>query len=105
MKSRTDDEFLLRFLRARKFDYDRAFALLLEYFTVRAKHRDIFQGCLPSKLGHVFDTKISMVLPNRDQNGHRMVFFRPGKIVDLVLHEFYENCHSVTFYFVIKDSK
>ena len=42
----TDDAFILMFLRARKFDYDRAYDLICNYYTIRAKNKDIFDVSL-----------------------------------------------------------
>ena len=38
----TDDYYLLTFLRAAKFDYDKAYERLLHYHTVRAKNWDVY---------------------------------------------------------------
>jgi hypothetical protein len=35
IKCPMDDGFLLRFLRAKKFDYDRAYETLVNYYTLR----------------------------------------------------------------------
>uniref|UniRef100_A0A3Q2PC91 Clavesin-1-like n=2 Tax=Fundulus heteroclitus TaxID=8078 RepID=A0A3Q2PC91_FUNHE len=41
---RTDDEFILRFLRARKFDHMETFRLLAQYFQFRQQNLDMFQS-------------------------------------------------------------
>ncbi|XP_042876706.1 clavesin-2-like [Penaeus japonicus] len=41
---RTDQPFLLRFLRARKFRVGDAFLLLCRYFEYRQRHRELFRG-------------------------------------------------------------
>lgn len=41
---RTDQAFLLRFLRARKFRVGDAFLLLCRYFEYRQRHRELFRG-------------------------------------------------------------
>ena len=41
--SRRDDAFLVRFLRARKFDVDRAFTQYKSYFEYRKNHPEIFK--------------------------------------------------------------
>ncbi|XP_078665274.1 alpha-tocopherol transfer protein-like isoform X1 [Branchiostoma floridae x Branchiostoma belcheri] len=79
INSRTDDGFLLRFLRARKFDYDRAFKLLENYYQARANTPEIFEKFLPSAITHVLDKAIVTVLPGRDKEGRKLVVFRPGK--------------------------
>lgn len=53
---RTDDDFILRFLRARKFDQVETFRLLAQYFQFRQQNLDMFQSfkvcvcCLKKKL-------------------------------------------------------
>lgn len=41
---RTDDEFIVRFLRARKFDHTETFRLLAQYFQFRQQNLDMFQS-------------------------------------------------------------
>ncbi|XP_029001982.1 clavesin-1-like isoform X2 [Betta splendens] len=41
---RTDDDFILRFLRARKFDQLETFRLLAQYFQFRQQNLDMFQS-------------------------------------------------------------
>jgi len=41
---RTDDAFILRFLRARKFQHFEAFRLLAQYFEYRQQNLDMFKS-------------------------------------------------------------
>lgn len=41
---RTDDDFILRFLRARKFHQAETFRLLAQYFQFRQQNLDMFQS-------------------------------------------------------------
>ncbi|XP_022319792.1 clavesin-2-like [Crassostrea virginica] len=72
---RTDDAFILRFLRARKFVSVEAFKLLARYFEFRQNNPSIFKNFIASEP----DIKASLydglpsVLPNCDQNGRRII--------------------------------
>ncbi|XP_037081786.1 alpha-tocopherol transfer protein-like [Pollicipes pollicipes] len=78
LNSRLDDEFLLRFLRARKFDYDCSFQMVQQYYWTRAQNRHLFDGLRPSAYQRVFERDLQLVLPQRDHNGCRIFIFRPG---------------------------
>jgi len=92
LKSRTDDAFLLRFLRARKFDHDRAYNMLVNYYTIRANNADIFGHITPSTVEHVYDYGVAAVLPHKDQQGRRIVYLRPGACENCLLYSLIE-CH------------
>ncbi|XP_013395981.1 alpha-tocopherol transfer protein-like, partial [Lingula anatina] len=79
LKCRTDDAFLLRFLRARKFDHQRAFDLLLNYFKKRKENPDIFENFTPLNLKHMFEAGVSNVLDCKDKLGRRIVLLRMGR--------------------------
>lgn len=77
---RTDDAFLLRFLRAKKFEYDRAYNLLLSHFQMRKENPKLFENLRPSAVKHVLEAGVTGVLPHRDKEGRRVIIFRPGTL-------------------------
>ncbi|PRD29943.1 UNVERIFIED_CONTAM: Ttpal [Trichonephila clavipes] len=76
--SRSDDAFLLRFLRARKFDYTRSFSLVQNYYMMRVKNANIFKDFTPSFLKHVHQLNLQGFLPYRDPEGRAIFVFRGG---------------------------
>ncbi|KFM82049.1 Alpha-tocopherol transfer protein-like protein, partial [Stegodyphus mimosarum] len=76
--SRTDDAFLLRFLRARKFDYSRSFSLLQNYYMMRVKNAKMFKDFTPSALREVHQLNLQGFLPYRDPEGRAIFVFRGG---------------------------
>ncbi|XP_054718518.1 alpha-tocopherol transfer protein-like [Uloborus diversus] len=76
--SRTDDAFLLRFLRARKFDYNRSFSLLQNYYMLRAKNANMYKDFIPSALRNVHQLNLQGFLPYRDLEGRAIFVFRGG---------------------------
>ncbi|KAK1803567.1 hypothetical protein P4O66_020987 [Electrophorus voltai] len=79
LRTRLDDAFLLRFLRARKFDYDRALQLLLNYHGSRRAWPEVFQDLKPSTVKHVLDLGFLTVLPRPDPQGRYILCLRPGR--------------------------
>ncbi|KAG7471942.1 hypothetical protein MATL_G00103340 [Megalops atlanticus] len=79
LRTRLDDAFLLRFLRARKFDYDRALQLLLNYHASRRAWPEVFHDLRPSTVKHVLDLGFLTVLPHPDPHGRYILCLRPGK--------------------------
>ncbi|XP_060594965.1 clavesin-2-like [Ruditapes philippinarum] len=72
---RTDDAFVLRFLRARKFDTFEAFKLFGRYFEYRQNYPNIFKDFNTSEQGvkeALFDG-IPAVLENSDHFGRRII--------------------------------
>ncbi|VCX22100.1 unnamed protein product, partial [Gulo gulo] len=73
-----DDAFLLRFLRARKFDYDRALQLLVSYHSCRRSWPEVFNNLKPSALKDVLASGFLTVLPHTDPRGCHILCMRPG---------------------------
>ncbi|KAH7968918.1 hypothetical protein HPB52_012624 [Rhipicephalus sanguineus] len=76
---RTDPLFLLRFLRARKFDVAAAFQLLCNYYRMRFENPDLYQNLYPSSVKEVFDLQCLGFLKDTDQEGRKVFFLRMGK--------------------------
>ncbi|NXQ96683.1 TTPAL protein, partial [Sagittarius serpentarius] len=74
-----DDAFLLRFLRARKFDYDRALQLLVNYHTCRRSWPEVFNNLKPSAIKPVLESGFVTVLPRLDPEGRHVVCIRPDR--------------------------
>lgn len=77
-----DDAFLLRFLRARKFDYDRALQLLINYHSCRRSWPEVFNNLKPSALKDVLASGFLTVLPHTDPRGCHILCIRPGIALD-----------------------
>lgn len=73
-----DDAFLLRFLRARKFDYDRALQLLVNYHCCRRSWPEVFTNLKPSAVKAVLESGFVTVLSHLDNEGRHVVCIRPG---------------------------
>lgn len=78
LRTSLDDAFLLRFLRARKFDYDRALQLLINYHSCRRSWPEVFQNLKPSALKDVLASGFLTVLPHTDPRGCHILCIRPG---------------------------
>ncbi|KAL3319965.1 hypothetical protein Ciccas_001348 [Cichlidogyrus casuarinus] len=74
----TDDGFLLRFLRARKFKIEKALELYVSYYATRKYYPDIFEGLHPTSIKHVLKDGIVALLPNKDSNGRSIILMRVG---------------------------
>ncbi|XP_053600164.1 alpha-tocopherol transfer protein isoform X1 [Plodia interpunctella] len=75
---RMDDEFLLRFLRARNFIPQRAHRLMVNYYQFKEDNPDLFENVFPLDLRCIGDANVIAVPPYRDQNGRRLIHFRIG---------------------------
>ncbi|XP_024602655.1 alpha-tocopherol transfer protein-like isoform X3 [Neophocaena asiaeorientalis asiaeorientalis] len=74
-----EDAFLLRFLRARKFDYDRALQLLINYHSCRRSWPEVFNNLRPSALKEVLASGFLTVLPHTDPSGRHILCLRPDR--------------------------
>ncbi|RVE59086.1 hypothetical protein OJAV_G00200900 [Oryzias javanicus] len=72
---RTDDDFILRFLRARKFDQLETFRLLAQYFQFRQQNLDMFQSFKVDDLGikRALMDGFPGVLESPDQHGRKIL--------------------------------
>ncbi|KAG7525023.1 clavesin-1-like [Solea senegalensis] len=72
---RTDDDFILRFLRARKFDQMETFRLLAQYFQFRQQNLDMFQSFKVDDPGikRALMDGFPGVLESPDQHGRKIL--------------------------------
>ncbi|XP_014285848.1 alpha-tocopherol transfer protein isoform X1 [Halyomorpha halys] len=75
---RMDDEYLLRFLRARNFKLEATYRLLQNYQTFREENPCWWDVC-PLDFYYIGDADIVNVLPYREQNGRRIIILKIGK--------------------------
>ncbi|XP_053959792.1 alpha-tocopherol transfer protein isoform X2 [Anastrepha obliqua] len=82
---RTDDDYLQKFLRARYWDVESSFELMVNYCKFREQNKTYYEKVRPLQLKSLGDEDIITVTPYRDQKGHRILIYRfgawkPGKI-------------------------
>lgn len=75
----TDDAFLTKFLRARKYDTQKAFHMVQRYYVMRLRCPELFRIPLPSENARVFELQAQWMLPERDQFGQRVYIIRVDK--------------------------
>ena len=87
---RKDDHFLLRFLRARKFNLDRAFRLYVNYYKYRSKYAHIL-GDLEtnSSVQHIMDSGLVTVLESKTKEEETAVYIQASRL-DLVAMDPYD---------------
>ncbi|XP_066588455.1 alpha-tocopherol transfer protein-like isoform X2 [Prorops nasuta] len=78
LPNRMDDEFLIRFLRARNFNIYRAHRLMVRYFEFKEAHPEIHRGVNPLQLSHLGDDDVMTVPAYRTPCGRRMMIYRLG---------------------------
>ncbi|XP_077866825.1 alpha-tocopherol transfer protein-like [Saccoglossus kowalevskii] len=80
IKFRSDDEFLLRFLRNKKFNIDKAFKMMVHHYKVRRDYPKLFNNFKPSAVKYYLDEHTQMVCPGKDKLGRTVVLGRVGKM-------------------------
>lgn len=73
-----DDDFLLRFLRARSFNVHRAHRLIVNYCNFKEEHPEIHQDVNPVEMRHIGDDDVITVPAYRTQCGRRIMIYRMG---------------------------
>ncbi|XP_070533465.1 alpha-tocopherol transfer protein-like [Ptychodera flava] len=80
IKFRSDDAFLLRFLRCKKFSAERAFKTLVRYYETRRDFTDIYGNFVPSRVEYILKKNMHYLSVGRDSDGRRVFLFRPGSL-------------------------
>ncbi|KAB0797137.1 hypothetical protein PPYR_08131 [Photinus pyralis] len=75
---RTDDAFLLRFLRVKKFNIRHAYKLIRNYYEFKEANSEFFENVDLEHLQSVGDAGVITVPPYRDQTGRRVLLYRLG---------------------------
>jgi retinaldehyde-binding protein 1 len=76
---KTESKFLLMFLRARKFDVDKALQLYVNYHAFRQKHAGMLEGLNLKSVEHVLHSGLIKVLDSRFCDGSKAICVYPGK--------------------------
>ena len=62
-----------------KFDQEKAFQMILNYYRMRKDNPEIFAGLKPSDVSHVYrSSNLGVNYPYRDRLGRTVCFFYPG---------------------------
>lgn len=80
LRTPTDSKYLLGFLRARKFSQLGARELIENYWTVRTKYSDWYEGVdsADNRIQNIIKQGIYIPLPGRDKEGRKLVIVRLG---------------------------
>lgn len=73
---RMDDDFLIKFLRARFWKVENAYKLLCRYTKFREENKHWIDNVKPLSLKSLGEENIMTTTPYRDQTGKRMLIYR-----------------------------
>lgn len=76
---RKDDAFLVRFLRARKFDLDRALELYIQYYKSRIQHAMVFEDFTAKSVEGILRAGVFEVLDARLREGPKVICVSPDR--------------------------
>ena len=75
----SDDAFILRFLRAKKFKQEKALKVLQNYHTIKKEFSELFEKVRnPALLQPIIEKGILSVLNGKSVDGATVVLYRPG---------------------------
>ncbi|XP_037573455.1 alpha-tocopherol transfer protein-like [Dermacentor silvarum] len=77
LNANQDAEFLLRFLRVRKYNVESALQTIKNYYRNRAASGSLYREFLPCKAPPAA-RKIVMILPHKDVHGRPVLLMKPG---------------------------
>lgn len=75
-----DDKFLLRFLRTKKFDTDRASILFVNYFKYRTKYSSMLGELSAAAAEPTLKSNLLAVLPHRTKDGCKVLVANIGSL-------------------------
>jgi len=73
-----DNDFLLRFLRARKYNVERAAKMLKKFFVLRLNVNDMIDLMKPTKHVGFYKGEATTILKKRDSKGRHILLLRAG---------------------------
>ncbi|KAH0954008.1 hypothetical protein HN011_006497 [Eciton burchellii] len=78
LSQRMDDDFLIRFLRARNFNLKSAHRLIVNYYNFKEEHPEIHQQIEMEQVRYIGDDDVITVPPYKTQCGRRVLIYRMG---------------------------
>lgn len=79
--ARQDDSFLLRFLRAKKFNVERSLQLYLNYYKYRHKHAQLMGDLSVQSVQHVLQRGLFALLDTPSSSGSKVLVVFPARSV------------------------
>lgn len=83
---RKDDGFLLRFLRAKKFDVERSLKLYLNYYKYRHKYAEVISDLSVQSVQHVLQRGLFGLLDTPTKSGAKVLVVFPSRSASNVTH-------------------
>ncbi|GFQ85782.1 retinaldehyde-binding protein 1 [Trichonephila clavata] len=87
-----EEEFLIRFLRGRKYDVNRAFNTLKNYYSLKSRYSGIITDFTPQDLKLVLEMDRVFISPKRARDGEGILISFLGKTSNPSNENLYRNC-------------